>query len=515
MLLDRLFQPAPSTVPVIHPSFKALGRIWVPWPVLSHTSGLDRVLHNHPHAPSLCVLYQTGKCFSREKCNQIHVERQWASTVWHALEQAAVYNCCRSCGDLPSVTHELFGGPRGPPDLSLRVPGVPPFAIPVQQIAATRFWQRFLAEDRHHLYFAPDRICILHQQNTCKYGVECKNVHLCRKVWKEMLKTLKAIPGITLSEPWDSAPLDDSVQEQYDAPTVPVTTAPPAVDPLRPSRSLAIVHPNSGEEIVPVSGPVPNSRFPTGEPVFLTSRMNAPAVVPPALKPPPPPTVRPARASHALAIVDPESGAELTFSPSTSEPAATGPLSAVNFILDGIDGDHMGVRCASAVLEDDDEDMTPPSAVVRRVPTLEAMSVYDAKDGDGHRRMARRWTSREGDNDHGASEVSLDTSSSVGTPGSPASSVGSDGASTASGAFIAHRSFPKPALKPKGRTRDPVVPSSSAVLRGVEGFDPKAWALKLEASRGTVKKVGPGFLGVVLTAGPAPHGFSLGRGCPI
>lgn len=50
--------------------------------------------------------------------------------VWHALEQAAVYNCCRSCGDLPSVTHELFGGPRGPPDLSLRVPGAPPSLSP-------------------------------------------------------------------------------------------------------------------------------------------------------------------------------------------------------------------------------------------------------------------------------------------------------------------------------------------------------------------------------------------------
>lgn len=59
------------------PSF----RIWVPWPVLSHTSGLDRAAQSHPHTPSLCVLFQSGKCHSREKCNQIHVDRQWAGTV--------------------------------------------------------------------------------------------------------------------------------------------------------------------------------------------------------------------------------------------------------------------------------------------------------------------------------------------------------------------------------------------------------------------------------------------------
>ena len=52
--------------------------------------------------------------------------------------------------------------------------------ISTKRIAMTLFWNRFLKGRRRGLFFSIERVCNLHQQNTCKYGVECKNVHLCR-----------------------------------------------------------------------------------------------------------------------------------------------------------------------------------------------------------------------------------------------------------------------------------------------------------------------------------------------
>jgi|UniRef100_A0A7S4FQM8 hypothetical protein len=202
--IGRLFQPSEDAIPVVHPSFKALGRIWVPWSVVEHTSGLDKVLQNRLHAPSLCMLFQNGRCKSWSRCNQIHVGYEWAKEAEYALQKAAVNNCCETCGDLPSAKHRAFQM-LSSCDVMLQVPGMDPIPVPVRRLAATTFWQRMQGlTPGPSLIFTPDRICMLHQKNKCKYGVECKNVHFCRSLWRETLRVIKTTPGAEFDPTWDS-----------------------------------------------------------------------------------------------------------------------------------------------------------------------------------------------------------------------------------------------------------------------------------------------------------------------
>ena len=248
-LVNRLFQPTEDTIPVIHPAFKALGRIWVPWSVLVHTSGLDRVLQNHPHAPSLCILYQNGRCNSWERCNQIHVNRNWAATVWHALQLASVNNCCQTCGDLPSAKHRAFQSLTSL-DVVLRVPGMDPIPVPGNRLAATTFWQRMQGQGQGRtLFFSPERICMLHQKNKCKYGVECKNVHLCRHLWRDTVRLIWATPGAVLDPAWDAIldiPLPQTLPQtsmQDASPRSNQDSSP------RSNQALAIINPLSGTQV--------------------------------------------------------------------------------------------------------------------------------------------------------------------------------------------------------------------------------------------------------------------------
>ena len=73
-----------------------------------------------------------------------------------------------------------------PQGVSFGRAGLASLNISTDRIAATFFWNRFVKEKRRVLFFSPDRVCKLHQQNQCKYGVECKNVHLCREIWSQV-----------------------------------------------------------------------------------------------------------------------------------------------------------------------------------------------------------------------------------------------------------------------------------------------------------------------------------------
>lgn len=105
----------------------------------------------------------------------------------------------------------------------------------------TYFWYKLLKQKRRTVWFPADRICALHQQDACRYGVECKHVHLCRDLYTDMVAqvgpTLLANAVAMLA---GEVPL---AEPQLDPPASQAKVHP------RASKAIPILDPVSGTEI--------------------------------------------------------------------------------------------------------------------------------------------------------------------------------------------------------------------------------------------------------------------------
>lgn len=79
--------------------------------------------------------------------------------------------------------------------VEFRAPDKEPVQVAKERLAVTFFWHRFVTEYRGTLFFTAERVCQLFQKGRCKYGAECRNVHLCRELWREITgKSEQSIP---------------------------------------------------------------------------------------------------------------------------------------------------------------------------------------------------------------------------------------------------------------------------------------------------------------------------------
>eukprot|EP00667_Euglena_gracilis_P004914 EG_transcript_4942 len=215
-----------------------LGILWVPEQFVLKTAGAQKYSKSQPHIPSLCLLFQHSRCNSREACNQIHIEREFADHLRHLLNSSNISNCCRYHGDLGSSNSKLLSGCER---VEMRPSGLPPVVIPSNRIAVTEYWSaafswNYLREKHNILFFSPSRVCNLHQRQACKYGSACKNVHICRDFWMQ------------LTQPY-ARPEEEHMK--YSTPQAEVREIPevPVLPPKRVSRALPIVDPSSGQEV--------------------------------------------------------------------------------------------------------------------------------------------------------------------------------------------------------------------------------------------------------------------------
>ena len=187
-LLASLFQPREGALPVIDPHLKHLGRFWIDCKKLVRTEGIARYQVNHPHPPSLCLLYQEGRCNAGSKCNQIHVKRSHMKNLRKALAAAPPSNCCLRHGDLASGRTDVRKLLEEHP-LEIKLGRGASVRFPSHAVAITTYWDKYLREPyqiRGVLHVVSSRICNLHQLNQCRYGVDCKNIHLCREFWSSL-----------------------------------------------------------------------------------------------------------------------------------------------------------------------------------------------------------------------------------------------------------------------------------------------------------------------------------------
>eukprot|EP00667_Euglena_gracilis_P003815 EG_transcript_3829 len=189
--IPHLFQPSSTSLPVIDPMLKHFGRVWINMKYVEHTGAVRRWICRDSHQPSLCMLFQRGRCSAGTKCNQAHVNVQHMEDVRHLLLSIPFSNCCFEHGDLAS-RREAFRVTvkRHPIELKRMGQLIP---VPANCIAVTAFWDRFIKAEKTKASQDPERVirfpwqrvCRLHQSDGCRYGVDCNNVHLCREFFAQ------------------------------------------------------------------------------------------------------------------------------------------------------------------------------------------------------------------------------------------------------------------------------------------------------------------------------------------
>eukprot|EP00667_Euglena_gracilis_P012912 EG_transcript_13289 len=197
------------------------------------------------------MLFQRGTCKARDKCNQIHVDPAFIDFVTAALTKRAVSTCCSVHGAplLGAGQGDMFAS-LAEPVVGLRLPDGAMVGVPADRIAPTFFWHRLARERRPALYFPAERLCQLHQSHRCKYGPECRNVHVCRDLWPQIAIHLSgAYPDSgRIPSPCATAP---AVQEAWPSPTA--------------AAAAAAVTPLAGPALSPPLPPAPES--PAADPV--------------------------------------------------------------------------------------------------------------------------------------------------------------------------------------------------------------------------------------------------------
>jgi hypothetical protein len=206
--------PAAKTIPLIDPTFRG-GLIEVPVSKTFDTKGrADFVKGTLQKDLSLCCLFQRGRCTLQERCHQIHVDTQFMAAV--RQQNAHIVSCCRRCKDTASLTTNAVsffatyfqGSCR---NLTVNVAPGCDKTVDVELLAFTTGLESWLHDDARedaNTTVPTRKVCRLHLGGRCKYGKDCKYIHLCCQLGEKFLSAehqtkeasaVKAAPAAAVS----------------------------------------------------------------------------------------------------------------------------------------------------------------------------------------------------------------------------------------------------------------------------------------------------------------------------
>lgn len=193
----------PTTIPVLDPLCRG-GILHVPVSLTTTTKGKQDWIASGGclmRDLSVCCLHQQQRCRAGVGCRQVHVDAAWVADA--RRQQASVVTCCLSCGDTGSVASVTSG--TGPFANALRalgveapvvITGVAAAGMPkvvLRQLAATSGASAHLnaavKANAGKVEVPWSSVCRLHLKDACKYGKDCKNVHVCCKLGASLLGT--------------------------------------------------------------------------------------------------------------------------------------------------------------------------------------------------------------------------------------------------------------------------------------------------------------------------------------
>jgi hypothetical protein len=181
---------ASREVTVIDPTLH-VGKVAIPYHLTLPTRGRaewDRGTSRRDL--SLCCLFQRGRCHAGDGCHQIHADREFVATMRE--RQAASVSCCVGCGDtLPArnpFCRAFFNGVNTVHVVDTAAPGgARTWTLSPKQLAYTvglqdQFTHDGCGIDAGVATVTLGSICRLQRRGACKYGKDCKRVHVCSKV---------------------------------------------------------------------------------------------------------------------------------------------------------------------------------------------------------------------------------------------------------------------------------------------------------------------------------------------
>ena len=174
-----LFQPSVDKVAV---RLKQFGCIWV---VDRDVEATKAAALEWRRPTQVCQDYQKGLCHAGENCQKIHIKPQAMQTIKNVLWSSLVLDCCLVHGDMASKGSHNHRILRRSAIEILGDPDAPRIFISPDLIAFT--FHLCIMKDspvEHPLTFRANRVCRLHQQGKCNWNFSCRNVHVCRELWK-------------------------------------------------------------------------------------------------------------------------------------------------------------------------------------------------------------------------------------------------------------------------------------------------------------------------------------------
>jgi len=217
--------PPPSTtqmmIPVIDPLVRT-GKLLIPLEKLEDTRGLQEwMVQTHGTSSrgqqhyrkdfSVCCLYQSGRCRLGDSCNQIHIDREYMQTL--RSENGNKVTCCLKCSSSPCPVGSLE---------SIVVQLGDHTCVPLERFGITQAFDptQWAAHERWvpTISYPMQRVCRLHLQGLCKYGKDCRNIHVCG----DFMRNIKNAPSTPSPPPVMSVhdPLGGSGSPSPAPPTV-------------------------------------------------------------------------------------------------------------------------------------------------------------------------------------------------------------------------------------------------------------------------------------------------------
>jgi len=161
---------------------------------------------------SLCCLFQRGKCHAGSKCHQVHADRNFVADM--RAQNSHITSCCLRCGDTASsypAGRAMFAELRSSGCNTINLHGsIYPLDILAYTVGIASYMasaprpQVLMSNDS--LMIAATRVCRLHLRGGCKYGKDCKNVHVCSQLGEAVLKVVNRALTYEESQPQHGHP---------------------------------------------------------------------------------------------------------------------------------------------------------------------------------------------------------------------------------------------------------------------------------------------------------------------
>ncbi|KAG8344183.1 hypothetical protein TRVL_04992 [Trypanosoma vivax] len=162
-------------IPVVDPQ---RSKLHVPFSAIFPTKALG----GRVSFPSLCLLFQAGRCLRGSNCYQMHIDPDVVRRLRQINESLPF--CCTFHGDCNSKMWDA----QGRANHTITIKGV---TVPLSHVAYTNGLERFVLKSNHSGSLNTCAICRLHcRPGGCRYGADCWYVHICREVLRDLIATL-------------------------------------------------------------------------------------------------------------------------------------------------------------------------------------------------------------------------------------------------------------------------------------------------------------------------------------